>query len=219
VLTALVTARDEDGSRLSARQVRDQIVMLLAAGHETTAHALTWALYLLARHPAALQRVLAEQRAVLGGQPPDPTTLGALRYLEMVLKETLRLYPPGWAGPRVTATAIEYDGYRIPAGTYVVYSQWLSHRLPEIYPDPEAFRPERFDPEHGDPLPPYAYVPFGGGARLCIGMAFALQEMKIVLSALLAAWRLDLVPGQRIVPTPAVTLLPRHGIYVRPRRA
>jgi cytochrome P450 len=218
VLTALIGARDADGTRLSARQVRDQIVMLLAAGHETTAHTLTWTLYLLARHPAALERVLAEQRAVLAGDAPTPNALGELRYLEMVFKEALRLYPPAWAGPRVAASAFIFDGHYIPAGTYVVYSQWLSHRLPEVFPEPEAFRPERFAPEQAASLPPYAYVPFGGGARLCLGMAFALQEAKIILSALLRAWRLALEPGQRVVPMPMVTLLPRHGMYMRPER-
>jgi len=116
----------------------------------------------------------------------------------------------------VTADHIHFEGYDLPAGTYVVYSQWLSHRLSEIFSEPAAFRPERFDLDQGEAHPPYAYVPFGGGARLCIGMTFALQEIKIVLSAALSRWRLELVPGQRIVPEPAVTLLPRHGLYLRP---
>jgi len=136
-----------------------------------------------------------------------------------VTKEALRLYPPAWAGGRLTATEIEWQGYRFPPGTFVMYSQWLSHRLPEVFHDPEAFRPERFDPEHGESHPPFAYVPFGGGARLCLGMTFALQEMKVVLSALLGRWRFALEPGQRIVPRPLVTLSPRHGVRMRVRAA
>ncbi|HLH22538.1 MAG TPA: cytochrome P450 [Chloroflexota bacterium] len=218
-LSALLAARDTDGSGLSPVQVRDQVVQLLAAGHETTAHGLAWTLYLLAQHPAVLERVLAEQDAVLGGRPPTFDTLPRLTYLEMVTKEALRLYPPAWAGGRLTATEIEWQGYRFPPGTFVMYSQWLSHRLPEVFHDPEAFRPERFDPEHGESHPPFAYVPFGGGARLCLGMTFALQEMKVVLSALLGRWRFALEPGQRIVPRPLVTLSPRHGVRMRVRAA
>jgi len=176
---------------------------------------LTWTLYLLARHPAALRRIVAEQDAVLGGAAPTPDTLRQLVYLEMVAKEALRLYPPAWAGIRVAATDIYHQGYRIPAGTSVVYSQWLSHRLPDIFHDPLVFRPERFDPQHGEEYPPFAYVPFGGGARLCLGMTFALQEIKIVLSALFARWRLALEPGQRVVPRPVVTLVPRRPILMR----
>jgi cytochrome P450 len=133
----------------------------------------------------------------------------------MVAKEALRLYPPAWAGARVTATEIHYQGYCIPPGTSVVYSQWLSHRLPDIFHDPLVFRPERFDPAHGEEHPPFAYVPFGGGARLCLGMTFALQELKLVLSALFARWRLALEPGQRVVPRPVVTLVPREPILMR----
>jgi len=218
-LSALLVAQDEDGSRLTRRQVRDQALTLLAAGHATTAHALTWTLYLLARHPAALQRVVAEQREVLGGSAPTPDTLRQLGYLEMVAKEALRLYPPAWAGVRVAATEIQYQGYRIPAGTSVVYSQWLSHRLPDVFHDPLVFRPERFDPANGEEHPPFAYVPFGGGARLCLGMTFALQEIKVVLSALLAHWRLVLEPGQRVVPRPVVTLMPREPLLMRTEAA
>ena len=214
-LSVLLAARDTDGSRLSAEQVRDQVVQLLAAGHDTTAHGLAWTLYLLAQHPAALERVLAEQDAVLGSRAPTSESLRELIYLEMVAKEALRLYPPAWAGGRLTAAEIEWQGYRFPPGTFVMYSQWLSHRLPEVFHEPEAFRPERFDPEHGEEHPPFAYVPFGGGARLCLGMTFALQEMKVVLSALLRRWRFALEPGQRVEPRPLVTLGPRHGIRMR----
>ncbi len=178
-------------------------------------HGLAWTLYLLSQHPAALERVLAEQEQVLGAQAPTVESVRHLTYLEMVVKEALRLYPPAWAGSRLAAQEIEFQGYRLPPGTFVAYSQWVSHRLPDVFHEPQAFRPERFDPEHGEALPPFAYVPFGGGARLCLGMTFALLEMKVVLSALLRRWRFVLEPGQRIVPRPVVTLSPRHGIRMR----
>ena len=218
-LSILLSARDADGSGLSPVQVRDQVIQLLAAGHETTAHGLAWTLYLLSQHPAALERVVEELREVLGDSAPTAESLARLTYLEQVVKEALRLYPPAWAGTRVAAEEIAFQGYRLPPGTFVAYSQWVSHRLPDVFPDPEAFRPERFDPAQSPPIPPFAYVPFGGGARLCLGMTFALHEMKVVLSALLSRWLFSLEPGQHIVPRPLVTLSPRYGIRMRVQTA
>ncbi|MBX5490551.1 MAG: cytochrome P450 [Chloroflexi bacterium] len=214
-LSALLRARDTDGTGLTSRQLRDQAVTLLAAGHNTTAHGLSWTLYLLARHPAVLAQLLDEHRRVLGGGVPTPEHVRALTYTEQVIKEALRLYPPAWAGARVTAEEVRFQQYVLPPGTTVAYCQWLSHRLPDVFAQPLHFLPERWAPEGGETHPPFAYVPFGGGARLCLGMAFALLEMKLVLAALLARWRLVLVPGQRVVPQPTVTLAPRDGIRFR----
>ncbi len=194
---------------------------LMFAGHDTSTSTITFLLYELARHPDALQRIWAEQDEVLSGRPPDAAALtGGLPQLEMALDETLRLYPPAWIGPRRAVKAFEFAGQHVPEGAYVAYCSWASHRLPDVFPDPDAFVPERFSEERKAALPKGAYVPFGAGSRTCIGMRFGQLEIKAVASLLLQRFRPEL-PGahsMRIRQMP--TLSPAGGLelIMRERR-
>jgi cytochrome P450 len=216
ILSLLLTASDEDGSRLSDEEVRDQVMTLMFAGHDTSTSTLSFLLYELARNPDPLARVLDEQERVLGGAPPTPAQLhGSLPYLDMVLDETLRLYPPAWIGPRRAVREFEFGGYRVPAGAYVNYSSWASHRLPEVFPQPEAFIPERFEPERKAALPRGAYVPFGGGSRICIGKRFGQTEVKLVATLILQRHGLELLPGRTMSVRQMPTLSPDGGLGMR----
>jgi cytochrome P450 len=215
VLSMLLAARDADGSAMDDRQLRDEVMTLLAAGHETTANALGWTFMLLSEHPDVRAKLCDEIAAVLGDRPPTPGDLARMPYLECVIKESLRLYPPAWAGIRVAREEIELRGYRFPAGTAVGFTQYFTHRMPEYYAEPDRFLPERFDPDGGEAHPPYAYIPFGMGPRSCIGSGFALMELKTVIPIILQRFRPELVPGQRIALEPVVTLRPRNGIRMR----
>jgi cytochrome P450 len=218
ILSLLLAARDEDGSGFSDEEVRDQVMTLMFAGHDTSTSTITFLLYELARHPHVLARVQAEQDEVLGGSPPTPAQLfGELPYLDMVLDETLRLYPPAWVGPRRAVRDFEFAGYRVPAGAYVNYSSWASHRLPHVFAEPEAFIPERFERERKAALPRGAYIPFGGGSRICIGKRFGQAEVKLVATLLLARLRLELLPGQTMTVRQMPTLGPKGGMPMRVR--
>jgi cytochrome P450 len=214
ILSMLMQARDEDGSAYSDREMRDQLMTLLFAGHDTTTSTVTFLFYELARHPRALARVLEEQDRVLGGREPEAAdvTGEALPELEMALEETLRLYPPAWIGPRRCVEPFEFGGYRIPAGVPVNYCSWASHRIPEVFPEPEAFVPERFAPEEKAKLPKGAYVPFGGGSRTCIGMRFGQMEIRTIATLVLGHCRLALLPGHTIQIRQMPTLSPRGGL-------
>ena len=214
VLSMLVDARDEDGSRLCDREVRDQAVTLMFAGHDTSTSTISFLLHELARHPHVLARVFEEQDRVLAGRAPTAAELlgGALPELEMALDETLRLYPAAWIGPRRAVEEFEFAGRHVPAGAYVNYCSWASHRLPEVFPEPEAFMPERFAPERRARLPKGAYVPFGGGSRTCIGMRFGQTEVKAVVTLLLQRFRPELLPGRRLTVRQMPTLSPRGGL-------
>lgn len=215
VLSLLLEARDEeDGSRLSDREVRDQVMTLLFAGHDTSTSTISFLLYELARHPAALAKVLEEQDAILGDGIPTAADLSgeAMPYLEMVLDETLRLYPAAWIGPRKAVDTFAFGGCEVPAGAYVNYCSWASHRLPDVFPEPEAFVPERFEPEAKARLPKGAYVPFGGGSRTCIGMRFGQLEIRTVVTLLLQRFRLELVPGRTMTVRQMPTLSPREPL-------
>jgi cytochrome P450 len=213
VLSLLIEAEDEDGSRLSDMEIRDQAMTLLFAGHDTSTSTITFMLYELARNPAPLANLLAEQDSVLGGEPPSAEHLGgALPYLELVLDETLRLYPPAWVGPRRAMHDFEFAGYEVPAGAYVNYCSWASHRIPEVFPQPEAFIPERFTRERKAALPKGAYVPFGGGQRICIGKRFGQTEVRVVASMILQRFSLDLRPGRTMTVRQMPTLSPRGGL-------
>jgi cytochrome P450 len=213
ILSLLIGARDEDGTGFSDEEVRDQVMTLMFAGHDTSTSTLSFLLYELARNPHALARLRQEQDEVLGAATPTPTQLHAeLPYLEMVMDETLRLYPPAWVGPRRAVGEFEFGGYRVPAGAYVNYSSWASHRIPDVFPDPEAFIPERFERERKTALPRGAYVPFGGGSRICIGKRFGQTEVKLVATMILQRHRLELLPGRTMSVRQMPTLSPDGGL-------
>jgi cytochrome P450 len=214
ILSLLMQARDEDGGAYTDRELRDQLMTLLFAGHDTTTSTVSFLFYELARHPRALARVLEEQDRVLGDRDPEAgdVTGETLPELEMALDETLRLYPPAWVGPRRCVEAFEFGGYRIPAGVPVNYCSWASHRIPEVFPEPEAFVPERFAPEEKAKLPKGAYVPFGGGSRTCIGMRFGQMEVRTIASLILRQGRLGLLPGHTMTIRQMPTLSPRGGL-------
>jgi cytochrome P450 len=221
ILGLLLEARDEDGSRFSDQEIRDQLMTLLFAGHDTSTSTITFLLYELARHPEVLRAIWAEQDEVLGGRPPSARELaGGLPRLEEALDETLRLYPPAWIGPRRAMEAFEFGGHRVPAGAYVAYCSWASHRLPDVFPDPEAFVPSRFAAERKAALPKGAYVPFGAGSRTCIGMRFGQLEIKAVASLVLQRFRPELPGGHTLHVRQMPTLSPDDGMpmILRERR-
>jgi cytochrome P450 len=195
MLTLLMSAQDEAGEALTDGELRDELMTLLAAGHETTASALTWALYWIHKVPEVRQRLLAELQTV---DPSDHGALSRLPYLNAVCSETLRIYPVGMLTfPRVTTSTVKLGGYSLDPGTIVMGSIYLTHHRKEIYPDPDHFKPERFLERR---FSPYEYLPFGGGARRCIGMAFAQFEMKLVISRILSSLELGLADKRSVRP-------------------
>jgi cytochrome P450 len=213
LLSLLLQARDEDdGSHMSDQQLRDEALTLFLAGHETTALTLAWTWFLLAQHPEAQARLAAEVDDVLHGRPPEVADLPRLHYTEMVVQESMRLYPPAYTIGREALADCDLGGYRFPRGITVLMSQWVVHRLPRYYGEPERFWPERWDTDQVKQLPKYAYFPFGGGPRVCIGNTFALMEAVLVLATIAQQYCFTLVPGQPIVPVPTFTLRPKPGI-------
>jgi cytochrome P450 len=222
LLSMLLSARDEEtGEGLGDQQLRDEVMTLLLAGHETTAMALSWTFYLLSLHPAVRRKLEDELAATLAGQPPRFEDLPRLRYTRMVLEESMRLYPPAWVITRSTAAPDLLGGYPIPADAMVLVSPYVTHHDPNLWEDPEGFDPERFAPESsaGEARPRYAYFPFGGGPHLCVGAGFAMMEATIVLATVAQRLRLDLEPGRPVAMEPLVTLRPNPGVWVtvRPR--
>ncbi len=214
LLSMLLQARDENGSRMTDGQLRDEGVTLILAGHETTALLLSWTWYLLSQHPEVEERLVAELRQALAGRSPAVADLPRLPYTEKVIKETLRLYPPAYAMARIALEDYSIAGYRVPAGSSVVFSQWVMHRDARYFASPESFRPERWTGEFEKSLPKFAYFPFGGGPRLCIGSSFAMMEAVLLLATIAQRYRLAVVPGPPIVPQPAITLRPEGGVRV-----
>ncbi len=213
LLSLLMEARDEDtGEAMTDKQMRDELVTLLIAGHETTANALTWALYLLSIHPDVERRLHAEVDTVLSGRTPEADDLPNLEYTRMVVDETMRLYPPAWITNRMTVAEDEVCGYRIPKGATVSICPYVTHRLPEFWENPEGFDPERFTLDKVKARPMFAYFPFGGGPRMCIGKNFALTEAPLVLATIVQRCRLDLYPGHEVRKRPLVTLRPEGGL-------
>jgi cytochrome P450 len=222
LLSILLHAQDaDDGARMTDTQVRDEVMTLFIAGHETTAVALSWIWLLLAQHPEVDARLAAELRTVLEGRPPTVADLPQLKYAEMVVTEAMRLYPPAYGLGRQAIRDMEIAGHPIPRRMIVIIPTWVVHRDARWYAEPETFRPERWAVGAARQLPRFAYLPFGGGPRLCIGNAFAMMEAVLLLTTIAQRFRLTLVPGQTVVPTPYVTLRPEPGMrmLLSPRSA
>ena len=218
LLSVLIEARDEDGSRMDDQQLRDEVMTFLLAGHETTALALSWTWYLLSQNQQVELKLHQELDRALGGRIPTISDLSSLTYTEGIIKESMRLYPPAWSVARTAIKDIELGGYRIPAGANVVMSQWIMHRDPRFFSDPEKFDPDRWSNENLQKLPKFAYFPFGGGPRQCIGASFAMMEAVLLLATIAGRFELGKVEGKPIVPVPSLTLRPKEGIYVALRK-
>ena len=213
LLSMLMAVRDEEtGAGPTDRELRDQVITFIGAGHETTAVALSWTLSLLARHPEADRRLRAEVADVLGGRTPDVADLPRLNYARRVVQESLRLYPPVYGVIRDVLEDDEIDGFHIPARSKIVLCTYVTHRHPEVWPDPEAFDPDRFTPERSEGRPRLALYPFLGGPHHCIGQEFAMMEVTLVLAMIAQSFRFQLAPGACIEPKPMVTLRPRDGV-------
>lgn len=216
LLSMLLLARDTEGdhSGMTDKQVRDETLTLFIAGHETTATALTWAWYLLATHPGAEAKLHAELDTILAGRAPTFDDLPNLTYTSHFFSETLRLYPPAWAIGRMAVEELELDGYRIPRKSIILLSPYTMHRDPRWWPDPDQFRPERWASPAPD-RPKFAYYPFGGGPRLCIGERFAWMEGVLILAAIAQKWRFRRVETAPVELAPLLTLRPKNGLRLR----
>ena len=215
LLSLLLHAQDSDGTRMTDQQLRDEAITLFLAGHETTALALSWTWYLLSQHPEVETKLWAELAAVLGGRAPSVADLARLRYTEMVVMESLRLYPPAYVMGREAVNDCEIGGYPVRRGSTVFVSQWLMHHDARYFENPDAFIPERWADGLAKRLPKYAYFPFGGGPRMYIGSNFAAIEATLLLATIAQRFRLTLVPGHPIELLASITLRPKHGIRVR----
>jgi cytochrome P450 len=212
LLSRLLHAQDEDGTRMTDRQLRDEAMTLYLAGHETTALTLTWAWFLLAQHPEDEANLAAEWATVLGGRPPRVEDLPRLPRTERVILESMRLYPPAFAVGREPVGPVELGGYRFGPGTSILMSQWVTHRDPRWFADPEKFRPDRWADGLQQRLPKFAYYPFGGGPRMCIGNTFALMEAALLLATFGPRYRFTLNDPASVELWPAVTLRPRGPV-------
>jgi cytochrome P450 len=220
LLSMLLMAKDAegDGGSMTDEQLRDEAMTIFLAGHETTANALTWTWYLLAQHPEAEAILQDELREVLSGRHPTLEDLPRLTYSEMVLAESMRLFPPAWIIGRRALEDLEVNSYLIPAGSLVLMSQYVMHRDPRYYPDPNRFDPLRWSTEAKAARPKFSYFPFGGGLRVCLGESFAWMEGVLVMATLAQRWQMQLVPGQRVEPQPLITLRPKFGMRMLLRR-
>ena len=214
LLSMLLAAQDDDGGQMTDQQLRDEAMTLFLAGHETTALTMSWTWYLLAQHPEVEAKLHAELDAVLGGRTPTIADLPALKYADQIIKESMRLYPPAYAMGRQALQSFELGGYRIPAKAQIFFFQYVTHRDPRFFSEPETFKPERWTDEFVKQLPRYAYFPFGGGPRLCIGNSFALMETVLILTTIAQRFRLKLVSNEPIKPIPGITLRPENGVQM-----
>jgi len=214
LLSVLLQAQDDEGLRMTDRQLHDEIMTLFLAGHETTANALSWTWLLLGQHPEIEEKLVEELQRVLAGRAPAASDLPRLTYTDMVLREAMRLYPPVWVIGRRALAPFRMGEYELPAETNVLMSQLITHRDGRYFPEPERFDPDRWGPS--DPrnlaLPRFAYFPFGGGPRVCVGAGFAMMEAVLLLATIAQKFRLTLVPGQNVKYLPSVTLRPKSGI-------
>ena len=211
LLTMLLEAHDEAGG-MSDQQLRDEVMTMLVAGHETTSNALAWTFYLLSGAPLVAEKLRDELDRSLGGRVPTAEDLPRLAYTRMVIEEAMRLYPPVWTLSRTPRENDAIGGYHIPAGAVVILSPYITHRHPDVWEEPDRFDPERFTAERMAARPRFAYFPFAGGPRQCIGNSFAMMEAQLVLATVAQRFRLDLVDGHRVTPEPLVTLRPRGGL-------
>jgi cytochrome P450 len=216
-LLALLMAATEDGRGMSDQQLRDEVMTLVMAGHETTANALAWTFYLLSKDPEVERRLRRDVVAAIGERAPDAEDAPRLRYAKMVVEESMRVFPPVWAIERQALEDDVVGGFRLPKRALVAISPFLLHRHRDYWQNPEGFDPERFAPENAEKRPKFAYLPFGGGPRQCIGMGFATIEAQMILARIVQRFRLELVPGHRVEPEPVVTLRPRGGLPMRLR--
>ena len=216
VLSMLMSAQsgEEPDTKLTEKQIHDHILTFLAAGHETTAITLVWTFYLLSQYPQVRIKLQEEIRSVLVGREPTADDLARIPYLDWVLDESMRLYPPAWLQMRFVAKESEIDGVKLPVGTLLILSQWVMHRLPEIWQDAEVFKPERWDPANEQDIAPGAYFPFGGGPRTCIGMPLAQLEARIILASILQRYTPQPIPGYTPGFQPAITLRPKRHLEV-----
>lgn len=212
LLSAFISAQDEDGARMSDTQLRDEMMTLYLAGHETTALTLSWSWYLISQNPRVEERLVAEWKQVLGGRTPTPDDLPKLSYTDAVITEAMRVYPPVYLIGREATRDLELGGYRVKKGYTIFMSQWVNHRDLRYFPNPEEFLPERWLDGLVTRIPKYAYYPFGGGPRVCIGNTFALMEAALILAAVGQKYRFTLMPNSRIEFNPQITLSPANGI-------
>ena len=218
LLSMLLAAHDEDGSQMTDRQLRDEVMTLFLAGHETTALTLSWAWYLLAQNPQAEKKFHDELDDVLGGRAPTVADLPRLKYTEMIAKESMRLYPPAFGVGREAIGNFEIGGYRVRAGSQLFMFQWAVQRDPRYFEEPGRFHPERWTEEFTNALPKYAYFPFGGGPRVCIGSYFAMMEVIMLLATIGRKFRFTLLPEHAVSLMPAMSLRPADGIKVSVER-
>jgi cytochrome P450 len=220
LLSLLLLAQDAegDGTGMTDLQLRDEAITLLLAGHETTANALTWTWYLVSQHPAVERELHGELDRTLGGRAPTADDLPDLPYTRRVLSEAMRLYPPAWVVGRRAVVDCEVGSHVVPSGVLVFVSQWVTHRDPRFFVDPERFDPERWTQEAAAARPKFSYYPFGAGPRVCIGEQFAWMEGVLVLATLARHWRLRLVPGHPVAPQAIVTLRPKFGMRMTVQR-
>lgn len=215
LLSRLMLARDETGNPMSDRQLRDEVVTFLLAGQETTALALSWTWYLLGQYPDVDAKLGLELRKVLGARAPHVGDITQLPYTQHVITEAMRLYPPAWIVGRETAETCKIGKYTIPPGATVFISPWVLHRSSRFFDEPAAFKPERWAGTLSRDLPRFAYMPFGGGPRICIGQRFAIMEACLILATIAQKFSVEWLSDRPVIPQPSITLRPKHGVWVR----